>query len=84
MCHSCSVFVVAATAFSLFRKYSCPCLSKLKCVPPETNFPVPFLNMTSAPQSVAARTEKRLVGNVGAKSAFFNVTFRDIPLESKI
>ena len=39
--------------------------------------------MTSAPQSVAARPEKRLVGNFGAKSAFFNVTVRDIPLESK-
>ena len=41
------------------------------------------MNVTSAPLSVAARTENRLVGNVGARSAFCNVIFLDTPLESK-
>ena len=83
MCDSCNVFVVPATVVSFCRKHNCPFHSKLKLVPAEISFQAPFLNVTSAPLSIAGRTENRLVGNVGARSTCCNVIFLDAPLESK-
>ena len=42
----------------------------------------PLLKTTFAPASVAARTEKRLVGKSGASSAFFRITLAVLPRES--
>ena len=84
VCHSCSVFAAPTIAMTIFRKYNRGCLSKLKLVAADASFPAPSLKVTTAPLYVAARTEDKLVGNVGDRSAFCNEIFLDISLESKL
>ena len=52
------------------RKYRFPYLKKSKVVLPYARQAPPFSNVTFALASVAALTEKRLVGKSGVRSAF--------------
>ena len=68
----------------LGRKYSFPHCSKLKAVVPAHNIVDYFAKTIFAPFSIAALTENKLVGKIGASSAFFNVMLCGILFKSTV